>query len=247
MTAHGFRAMASTLLNESGNGRRRDRKRLAHKDSDQVRSAYHRGAHWNERVTMAQWWSDHLETFRAGGKIVPFHLSRGLAPVVRLRPPAPTIAFSMPDEWISAAEAFRRVYAATGSGASRAICSRAHAGLIEAKAAKIDIGDLIHEEYRYPGILVGMRRGCLEQNWPTGDFETWIDRKTHESIRCIVFAGGIVSLIGPALESRISTDFARPIRWQASGGLVGRLWVEMCRQLMRATFSQRSSPIFCPR
>lgn len=71
MTAHGFRAMASTLLNESGKWSPDAIERaLAHKGSDQVRAAYHRGAHWNERVTMAQWWSDHLDTLRAGGKVV---------------------------------------------------------------------------------------------------------------------------------------------------------------------------------
>ena len=67
MTAHGFRAMASTLLNESGKWSPDAIERaLAHKDGDQVRAAYHRGAHWNERVAMAQWWSDHLDTLRAG-------------------------------------------------------------------------------------------------------------------------------------------------------------------------------------
>ena len=38
---------------------------LAHGDSDKVRAAYHRGAHWNERVEMAQWWSDYLDELRA--------------------------------------------------------------------------------------------------------------------------------------------------------------------------------------
>jgi integrase len=73
MTAHGFRAMASTLLNESGKWSPDAIERaLAHKDGDQVRAAYHRGAHWSERVAMAQWWSDHLDLIRAGGEIVPF-------------------------------------------------------------------------------------------------------------------------------------------------------------------------------
>lgn len=63
MTAHGFRAMASTLLNESGMWHPDAIERaLAHGDSDKVRAAYHRGAHWNERVKMAQWWSDYLDT-----------------------------------------------------------------------------------------------------------------------------------------------------------------------------------------
>ena len=67
MTAHGFRAMASTLLNESGKWNPDAIERaLAHGDSDKVRAAYHRGAHWNERVAMAQWWSDYLDQLREG-------------------------------------------------------------------------------------------------------------------------------------------------------------------------------------
>jgi integrase len=45
MTGHGFRAMASTLLNESGKWHPDAIERaLAHGDSDEVRAAYHRGA-----------------------------------------------------------------------------------------------------------------------------------------------------------------------------------------------------------
>jgi integrase len=65
MTAHGFRALASTLLNESGKWQPDAIERaLAHKDRDQVRAAYSRGLHWDERVAMAQWWSDHLDELR---------------------------------------------------------------------------------------------------------------------------------------------------------------------------------------
>ena len=72
MTGHGFRAMASTLLNESGKWHPDAIERaLAHGDSDRVRAAYHRGAHWDERVRMAQWWSDHLDTLRQGADILP--------------------------------------------------------------------------------------------------------------------------------------------------------------------------------
>ena len=72
MTAHGFRAMASTLLNESGKWHPDAIERaLAHGDSDKVRAAYHRGAHWNERVEMAQWWSDYLDELRKGSDVVP--------------------------------------------------------------------------------------------------------------------------------------------------------------------------------
>ena len=69
MTAHGFRAMASTLLNESGKWHPDAIERaLAHGDTDKVRAAYHRGAHWKERVAMAQWWSDYLDELRKSTK-----------------------------------------------------------------------------------------------------------------------------------------------------------------------------------
>lgn len=70
MTAHGFRAMASTMLNESGKWHPDAIERaLAHRDTDQVRAAYHRGAHWDERVRMAQWWSDRLDILRMGASV----------------------------------------------------------------------------------------------------------------------------------------------------------------------------------
>lgn len=73
MTAHGFRALASTLLNESGKWNPDAIERaLAHKDTNAVRGTYHRGAHWKERVEMAQWWSDYLDTLKAGAVVVPF-------------------------------------------------------------------------------------------------------------------------------------------------------------------------------
>jgi integrase len=78
MTAHGFRAIASTLLNESGKWSSDAIERaLAHKDKDHVRAAYHRGAHWQERVEMAQWWADYLDGLRTGGKVVPIRKGNG--------------------------------------------------------------------------------------------------------------------------------------------------------------------------
>lgn len=69
MTAHGFRAMASTLLNESGKWNPDAIERaLAHGERDKIRAAYNRAAHWEERVAMAQWWSNYLDTLRNGEK-----------------------------------------------------------------------------------------------------------------------------------------------------------------------------------
>lgn len=69
MTAHGFRAMASTLLNEMGiwNPDAIERQ-LAHIESNDVRRAYARGEHWDERVKMMQVWSDYLDHLQFGTK-----------------------------------------------------------------------------------------------------------------------------------------------------------------------------------
>jgi len=72
MTAHGFRSTASSLLNESSKWSPDAIERaLSHADGNQVRAAYHRGAHWPERVEMAQWWSDRIDLLRAGGEFFP--------------------------------------------------------------------------------------------------------------------------------------------------------------------------------
>jgi len=65
MTAHGFRAMACSLLNESGlwNPDAIERQ-LAHVDGNDVRRAYARAAFWDERVRMMQWWADYLDRLR---------------------------------------------------------------------------------------------------------------------------------------------------------------------------------------
>ena len=73
MTAHGFRSTASSLLNESGKWSPDAIERaLSHADRDQVRAAYHRGAHWSERAEMAQWWSDQIDTLRRGAQLLQF-------------------------------------------------------------------------------------------------------------------------------------------------------------------------------
>jgi len=62
MTAHGFRASFSTLANESGlwNPDAIERA-LAHVEKNEIRRAYARGEHWDERVRLANWWARFLE------------------------------------------------------------------------------------------------------------------------------------------------------------------------------------------
>ncbi len=72
-TAHGFRASAATLLNESGKWNPDAIERqLAHVEGNGVRRAYTRGEHWDERVKMMQWWEDHLATLQTGAQVLKF-------------------------------------------------------------------------------------------------------------------------------------------------------------------------------
>jgi integrase len=71
MTAHGFRSMASTLLNEQGWNRDAIERQLAHGERDKVRGAYNYAEYLPERRRMMQAWSDYLDGLRAGANIVP--------------------------------------------------------------------------------------------------------------------------------------------------------------------------------
>jgi integrase len=65
MTSHGFRAAASTLLNESGKwSADAIERQLAHVEGNEVRRAYARGEHWAERVKMTSWWANYLDDLR---------------------------------------------------------------------------------------------------------------------------------------------------------------------------------------
>ena len=75
MTAHGFRAMASTRLNEAHLFHPDAIERqLAHGEKDSVRAAYHRAQYLPERVKMMQWWADYLDSLRENKNIVPFQI-----------------------------------------------------------------------------------------------------------------------------------------------------------------------------
>lgn len=68
MTPHGFRSMASTLLNEQGWNRDAIERQLAHAERDSVRAAYNYAEHLPERRRMMQAWADYLDELRRGGK-----------------------------------------------------------------------------------------------------------------------------------------------------------------------------------
>jgi integrase len=64
-TGHGFRSMASTLLNEQGFPPDVIELQLAHAERNKVRAAYNKAQRLGERKKMMQWWADHLDALRA--------------------------------------------------------------------------------------------------------------------------------------------------------------------------------------
>jgi integrase len=65
MTAHGFRSLASTLLNEQGWNPDLIELQLAHKERNKVRAAYNRAQRLTERRQMMQAWADYLDDLKA--------------------------------------------------------------------------------------------------------------------------------------------------------------------------------------
>ena len=70
-TVHGFRTVASTVLNESMKWSPDVIERqLAHQESNKVRSAYNRAEHLEERRKMMEWWSDYIESLMVKGDVI---------------------------------------------------------------------------------------------------------------------------------------------------------------------------------
>ena len=65
MTGHGFRSMASTLLNEQGWNRDHIERQLAHAERNKIRAAYNYADYLPERRKMMQAWADYLDTLKA--------------------------------------------------------------------------------------------------------------------------------------------------------------------------------------
>lgn len=73
MTGHGFRSMASTLLNEQGWNRDAIERQLAHAERDGVRAAYNYAEYLPVRRQMMQAWADYLDSLKRGADVVPFN------------------------------------------------------------------------------------------------------------------------------------------------------------------------------
>lgn len=75
MTGHGFRSVASTLLNEQGYRHDVIERQLAHAEQNQVRAAYNRAEYLPERKKMMQEWADYLNKLKSGANVIVFRES----------------------------------------------------------------------------------------------------------------------------------------------------------------------------
>ena len=68
-TAHGFRALFSTVANECGWNPDVIERQLAHKEQNEIRAAYHRSTYLADRERLMQWWADYLDGRKAGNVV----------------------------------------------------------------------------------------------------------------------------------------------------------------------------------
>lgn len=62
-TPHGFRSLASSILNEQGFNPDAIERQLAHIPTNKIRAAYNRAEYLAERTEFMQWYSDHLRAY----------------------------------------------------------------------------------------------------------------------------------------------------------------------------------------
>jgi integrase len=73
---HGFRATASSLLNEANFRHDVIERQLAHKDRNKVRATYNQAEYAHERRDMLQWWADYIDSLKLGSNVVPINARR---------------------------------------------------------------------------------------------------------------------------------------------------------------------------
>lgn len=73
-TAHGFRHLISTALNEQGYESDWVERQLAHGDPDKIRGTYNKATYLEPRRKMMQDWADYLDRLRVGAQIIPLRV-----------------------------------------------------------------------------------------------------------------------------------------------------------------------------
>ena len=111
----------------------------------------------------------------------------------------------MPQFWVPASKA-RSLVAGEGGddyGAGLAICSRAHAGLLQSMADLLIVGDKRAEQSLIPsGFWWAEGFEALDQDWARGDFGTWIEQNVQMRAFGVRFDfDGLCKLLAPEVAA----------------------------------------------
>jgi hypothetical protein len=118
-------------------------------------------------------------------------------------------------EWISAAKALRLLKPVFGTeyGARMAICKRAHAEMIRARAERFQFDNKREDDFEIPALFWWAEgHEALKQDWPAGDFETWTrDKKRRLQAFGVSFARADIEkmLPSPAVEATAAPKSAK--------------------------------------
>jgi uncharacterized protein (TIGR02391 family) len=113
---------------------------------------------------------------------------------------------SLASEWITAAEAVQLLkpgFDGSAQAAKIAICKRAHAGLIRARATRYIVDRETHNNCDIPERFWWAEGDAsLEQDWTAGDFDTWYEHKIHLRAFGVSFLRADIEKIIPAPGSK---------------------------------------------
>jgi hypothetical protein len=115
------------------------------------------------------------------------------------------------DLWIRAADASRLLKPEFNSEyiAQMTICKRAHNGLIRARAERYMVVKQASDNQEVPKEFWWAEGGgALQQNWTTGDFETWIRQEIRLQAFGVSFLRGDVEKMIPATPSEQGSSVA---------------------------------------
>jgi nucleoside phosphorylase len=116
------------------------------------------------------------------------------------------------EEWISSAEAIQMLKPTMNPLiAYQSICTRAHSGLVRARTERYEVDSRVADNCEVPKEFWWAKgRDALQQNWATGDFETWIDQRQHLKAFGVFFLRADIEKMLPAGLAKVSAASAAP-------------------------------------
>lgn len=117
----------------------------------------------------------------------------------------------MAEQWIDAATAAGIVSdVRPPNGGTRKLCARAHIGLVKARAQLLVSTRAGRADQRGTNVMVPERfwwaegNTALEQDWPSGDFSTWIDRVHIQAFGVRFALSGVLEMLSHDLRAPIA-------------------------------------------